>query len=235
MFEAPVRKDIQGIQGFYVKLKEHRPLHVRFEVLSTGIVPELRYQSHFLSLQTIMISELVKNTQLFKVAPTLESLQSITPNWGFLSIDGSPKQSEYTQIDISTVGKDPCFADLVLVGVSITRSTIRPYFEAKFLEPVSDSVIDFQWESAEVEEVSDIGGCADSNAIQLRDPAAVEREKILEKERIRDALRGLKADAEAMVEAFHDKYDLSDSESAFTGWMSDSSDSSDSSKEDELP
>ena len=233
MFEAPIRQTIQGIHGFYVKLKEPRPLLIRLELTNSGVVPTLQFQPQFQSLQTILVSELVNNTQLFKVAPSLESLEAITPNWGFIVSEGQPKQSEYTNIDITKTGdKLPCYADLLLVGVSITRSTIRPHFEAKFLEAVLDDVIDFQWEApTDVEEVSDIGGAPDSDAIQLRDPAAVEREKALEKERIREAFQEadkVKQVAKTMAEAFYEKYDLSDSESAFTGWMSDSS-------EDDLP
>jgi hypothetical protein len=235
MFEAPVRQTIQGIQGFYVKLREPRPLLIRLELTKTGIAPSLQFQSQFQSLQKILVSELVNNTQLFRVAPSLESLEAITPNWGFIVSEGQPKQSEYTHIDTTTIPEDklPSYADLLLVGVSITRSTIRPHFEAKFVESILDDVIDFQWEApTDVEEVSDIGGAPDSGAIQLRDPAAVEREKALEKERIREAFQEadkVKQVAKTMAEAFYAKYDLSDSESAFTGWMSDSS------EEDELP
>lgn len=236
MFEVPVRKDIQGTQGFYISLKNPQPLQARFEVTASGIVPDLRFQSQFQSMQNVMLSNMVKHTQLFKVAPTLESLQAITPNWGFVWIDGAPKQSEYTHIDVSSLGKEqlPCFADLVLVGVSITRTTIRPYFEARFLEPASDSMIDFQWDAqpTEMEEVSDIGAFADPDTIQLKDPAIVEREKMLEKERIRNAFRvaeQAKQEAKAMAEAFYAKYDLSDSESEISGWISDLSEEDESS------
>jgi len=236
MFDAPVRKDIQGTQGFYIRVKDPQPLQARFEVTTSGIVPELRFQSQFQSMQNVILSNMVKHTQLFKMQPSLESLQAITPNWGFLWIDGSPKQSEYTQIDLSSLGKDqlPCFADLLLVGVSITRTTIRPYFEAKFLESASDSMIDFQWDAppTEMEEVSDIGTFVDPATMQLKDPAITKREKMLEKERIRNAFRAAeqaKHDAVAMAEAFYTKYDLSDSESEISGWISDASEEDESS------
>jgi len=236
MFDAPVRKDIQGTQGFYISLKKPQPLQARFEITASGIVPELRYQSQFQSMQNVILSNMVKHTQLFKVAPTLESLQAITPNWGFVWIDESPKQSEYTQIDVSSLGKEqiPCFADLVLVGVSITRTTIRPYFKASFLEPTSDSMIDFQWDAtpAEMEEVSDIGTFVDPATMQLKDPAITKREKMLEKEHVRNAFRAAEQarhDAEAMAQAFYAKYDLSDSESEISGWISDSSEEDESS------
>ena len=236
MFEAPVRKDIQGTQGFYIRVKDPRPLQARFEVTTSGIVPELRFQPQFQAIQDVILSNMVKHTQLFKMPPTLESLQAITPNWGFLWIDGTPKQSEYTQIDLSSLGKDqlPCFADLTLVGVSITRTTIRPYFEAKFLESASDSMIDFQWDvpSTEMEEVSDIGTFVDPATMQLKDPAITKREKMLEKERVRNAFRAAeqaKHDADAMAEAFYTKYDLSDAESELSGWISDASEEDESS------
>jgi hypothetical protein len=236
MFEAPVRKDIQGTQGFYIRLKEPQSLQARFEVTTSGIVPELRFQSQFQSMQNVILSNMVKHTQLFKVPPTLESLQAITPNWGFVWIDGAPKQSEYTQIDLSSLNKDqlPSFADLTLVGVSITRTTIRPYFEAKYLESASDSMIDFQWDATpnEVEEVSDISNLVDPDTMQLKDPALVKREKMAEKERVRNAFRAAeqaKHDAEAMAEEFYTKYDLSDAESELSEWISDASEEDESS------
>lgn len=230
MLGTPVRKDIHGTSGFYIPLRESIELNARFMLNSMGIVPDIQYQSKFLELQTKMLSEMVNNTQMFKVPPSVESLQAITPNWGFLIIDSVPKQSEYTEINTTVIKSDtlPCWVALVLVGISITRSTIRPHFDVKFLEADNEMRIDFDWNApcratVDMEEVTDIDGVV-AGEIHLRDPAVVEREKLMEKERIRDAFRAAekaKSDAEQMAEAFYAKYDLSDSESAFTGWMTD--------------
>jgi len=230
MLEAPVRQDIQGTSGFYISLREPVRLHVRMMMNSERVVPDLQYQPKFMELQAKLLAEMAKNTQMFKVPPSMESLQAITPNWGFVILDGVAKQSEYTQINttIGDHGTIPCWVDLVLVGISITRSTIRPYFDVKFLEPIRETQIDFDWFAPreDMEEVTDIGDVV-AGEIQLRDPAVVEREKLMEKERVREAFRlaaRAKDDAEQMAEAFFAKYDPSDSETAFSEWMSDDED-----------
>jgi hypothetical protein len=130
--------------------------------------------------------------------------------------------------------------ELHLKMLEISRSTIRPTFEAR---AVDDGRIDFDWGggsgaptiansfvgragSDELEEVSDVCDAADG-VITLADPAVKAREKAAAKARVREAFEAAetaRAEAEAAAAAFLDAYDLSDSESAFTEWLSDSSD-----------
>ncbi len=81
-----------------------------------------------------------------------------------------------------------------------------------------------------MEEVSDVP-TAGGPVVTLADPARLAKEKAEAKERIRTAFEAAKEArtmAERMAAEFYDRYDLSDSESAFTEWLSDSDEEDDS-------
>jgi hypothetical protein len=149
-------------------------------------------------------------------------LEAITPQWGFVLVNGEARISPYTAIDVSGVSsQSPCVVDLSLVALNISRSTIQPRFQATFLEP-KGGVIDLEWGSPpeEMEEVSDIGANAEG-AVTLIDPATLLRQKKAAKEVVREAFRQadlLRKEATAKADLFYETYDLSDSESAFTDW-----------------
>ena len=185
-------------------------------------------------MKSHMLSELTTNKQLFRQTPTLDMLEVITPIWGFLS--KTPRDiilSPYTiVITDSKPQKVPCYVDFELTGLIVSRSTIRPSFRYVVLGfPPAQDVIDFDWgeeaQVQELEEVSDIPAVADSESMELRDPASVRREMLEEKERVRNAFRTAeeaKYAAEEMAARFYAKYDVSDSESAFSEWASDEED-----------
>jgi hypothetical protein len=124
---------------------------------------------------------------------------------------------------------------LQLTSLEISRSTIRP----TFLAVPADDRIDIEWGAAvgapaqqgsagaataadELEEVSDVPEAAEG-VILLADPAVKAREKAAAKAHVREAFEAAetaRAEAEAAAAAFLDAYDLSDSESAFSEWLS---------------
>ena len=230
MFGAPVREG----DAFYVPVQTPVRVGSRFEinVAAAGLIPDFSMQAHFKTLQHTVLTALVSHKGLFKKAPTLESLQTISPNWGMVLMNGVAEWSPFTKIKMDAIRPEhvPGYADCVLEGIHISRSTITPKFQAVFLEKkAADTVIDFDWGGEDVkpdiEEVSDIEGEGDEGMFELKDPAAKEREKQEAKERIRTALRAAfaaRAAAMDMADEFLKTYDVSDSESAFTEWMSDS-------------
>lgn len=247
MFDAPVRQAIDGNVGFYLRLVTEKDTGIRLELTRKGFLPDAHVQPLFNALRSSLITELTKQTQIFKNAPTTESLELITPNWGFLYENGTPTVlSPYTNVNTNEIesAKLPCIVELVFIGVSITRSRVQPYFQAKYCETVSDTLIDFQWDapqkpdllSNEVEEVSDIASAPDQGTVHLRDPARILQEKLEAKERVREAyrkveqkqatflnqLKQLKGNADKLAHEFEQRYDLSDSESAFSEWASES-------------
>jgi hypothetical protein len=134
--------------------------------------------------------------------------------------------------------------DLQLASLEISRTTIRPTFNA--VARIDDGRIDRDWAPAsaaagansltfvgsagpadELEEVSDVPEAADG-VITLADPAVKAREKAAAKAQVRaafEAAETARAEAEAAAAAFLDVYDLSDSESAFSEWLSEGEES----------
>jgi hypothetical protein len=92
-------------------------------------------------------------------------------------------------------------------------------------------VIDFDFDAAEGTEcieVSDVP--ATDGVVHLVDPAQREREKAIMKAQVRAAFTDAQVareKAEDMAHAFLEKYDLSDTESAFTEWEEDETDVTD--------
>lgn len=224
MFGIPVRDTASS--AFIVPLTTPRKANILIEVNTGGIVPALSYQQALQTLKTEVLQELTRCRALFKNPPTLQSLLAITPNWGFINTDTGIQLSPYTKVKHQHVGSEalPYMVDFVLEAVSISPATLQPMFRTEFVKTLSD-VIDFEWAPVkdELEEVSDVTD-TEAGTLTLTDPATRQRAKLEAKERIREAFR-IAADAhdKAVIQAdrFLDEYDLSDSESAFSEWMSD--------------
>ena len=220
MFSRPERTP-DG--AFLVRLTAPVTVGVRLDVPdATGVRPDRSIQPAFAGLQRRILTELTRTPGLFGKPPSLSALEAITPQWGVVLVDDEPRISPYTTIDLSSLsGKTPCVADLALVSLTISRSTIQPRFQATFLESKGD-VIDLEWDSPpeDMEEVSDIGASAEG-AVTLIDPATLRRQKAAAKEAVRAAFRHaalLHDEATAKADQFYETYDLSDDESAFTEW-----------------
>ena len=235
MFLAPKRFNADTYE---VQLSAPMALGIRLAVSRADIItPVLEHQSVFQTLQRRILLELTKNRQLFKNAPSIESLEAITPNWGFITTGDTIQLSPYTLVSIDpTISAYPCSIDLELTALHISRSTIRPLFRGA---PLADNLIEFDWMSAtatatavgigrggaELEEVSDVAYDDVVGVISLKDPDMLKREKLAAKERVRSAYREADAArevADGVAANFHLTYDLSDTESAFSEWASDS-------------
>ena len=237
MFGAPERQTNAEGSYFYVPLSKPQAMKIRLHVdVSRTCAAEIGAQEAFRTAQRETLVALQKNKQLFKNPPSLESLESITPNWGCIVKNGSFVWNPFMKISTEGLTSEqlPAFVDLALTGISITRSTIFPHFKAIFLEsdkPVTN-VIDFDWDKKkeeDLEEVSDIGASPEGS-FTIRNPAQIKREKGEKKAQIRAAFmeaETLRKKAEEMAEQFYAAYDLSDDESAFSEWVSDTSDSED--------
>jgi hypothetical protein len=195
-----------------------------------SIIPDFKTpQSEFRTYRKQILSDLVNHRSLFKTPPSIESLEAITPNWGFVIGEKSTLNPYMIIVNNIPTHKFPAIVDFQLKSLSISRTTIKPTFELVYIGPVSQApVIDFSWDAdgsdLEVEEVSDVPLDETAAALTLKDPAAEARKKAAEKEKVKAALRAAeeaRAAAEAAAAEFLDTYDLSDSESAFSEWLSD--------------
>ena len=231
MFSSPVRSvDANGTSVYTVGVVDAKPLGIRLTANSIdSFVPDLdKVQPVFRAYRKQILSELVNHRSLFRTPPSIESLEVITPNWGFLLGDQSGL-NPYMIIDSSIPSaKFPATVDFQLKSLQISRTTIKPTFELVYVGPVRQetSIIDFSWDSAadELEEVSDVPLDETAAALTLKDPAAEARKKAAEKEKVKEAFRAAEQArdaAEAAAAEFLDTYDLSDSESAFSEWLSD--------------
>ena len=234
MFGAPERRIGEDGPYFYVSLASPKLLGVRVTLTAARTVePDLSFQDNFRELQDFVLSELLKNRQLFKNPPSLESLQAITPNWGCIVKDKDVVWNTYMQLSLPDLKAEllPAWGDFALVGLTVTRSTISPVFMMQFLETKA-SQIDFEWPGVpsgggggadSLEEVSDIAAAVAEGSVRLRNPADILKEKLEQKTVVRQAFEDAEAArlrAEQLANTFMAKYDLSDNESAFSEWMS---------------
>lgn len=233
MFGAPARTTFKDEIVFFVPLTTPKAINGEFRTTSSGVEPDAKYTPTFRSLQDTILKELTTHKTLFRNPPTLESLQTITPNWGTVQspsgVSWNPFMEIVVNVDQSML---PAVVDLVCEGVYISRSTIRPRFVTEFKrKEATENVIDFEWDGlpgrdSELEEVSDIASAAEGS-MTIKDPATMAREKAMAKEAVRAAFQEAEAargHAEDLATRFLATYDLSDSESAFSEWMSDSED-----------
>jgi hypothetical protein len=235
MFSAPERAtSSDGESYFNVKLLFPKLLGSQFVLKSPTGELETNEEAIplFEALQSSMLNELMHNAQLFKNAPTKQSLMTITPKWGVILVLGRPVWNPYTTIVMPNDFKNkqfPARVDLTLKSLHISRTTIKPVFEAVYVGPVQETnVIDFDWSPAaeELSEVSDIGATieADADCIELRDPASIRQKRAQAKQAIRQLYQEAEQVRERADDAaakFYEEFDLSDGESAFSEWQSD--------------
>lgn len=241
MFGSPSRITSKSGETVYKLDVCLAPLGAEFEYTVDGIIYNKDVQTRFRTLQSLVLSELAKEKDLFKNPPSLSALESITPNWGFVSSGGRMIFSPYSNL-ISDIQQDrlPCLVDIQLKSLEISRSTIRPTWKVHYLGNKKPE-IDLEWETPvsnivstgdEIVEVSDVSAKSGNDVIfSLADPAVRRQEKMQAKMQIREAFTAAEVarrTAEELAATFYESYDLSDSESAFTEWLSDSDAESDS-------
>jgi len=227
MFGAPERKKIDDTIIYFIPITNPVQAGVKYEIDDMfEIQPSLEGQEKLQNLQNTILSELIHNEQLFKNRPTMESLQAITPNWGCIIVDGKVKWNPYTKVSHNMIIQEqlPCYIDLMLEGIFLSRSTIYPQFSAVFSEKVGkNSVIDFDWNpvAPEVEEISD-AVFPEAGSIKLRDPMELLKAKQEAKLAVQLAFqKAIEAKNVAinMAKQFMNEFDISDDESTFTEWL----------------
>ena len=238
MFGAPECIKTESGVKYFVKLNTGIQACTKYEMNEqTNVLPDLAHQETLQALKVSVLTELAKHEQLFKNRPKLESLLGITPNWGCILVDGNVQWSQHTELSIdvdSTKDNFPCYVDLQLSGLYISRSTITPLFRVVFLEkkvktmtidfdwnPVSSSVLSAPSSPPEVEEISDIPQ-SEAGIIQLRDPIAMLKAKQEAKEAIKLAFKkasDLHTEAVKQAKQFLIEFDIGDNESVFSEWV----------------
>ena len=243
MFSAPERIVASNCEPFFrVNVLFPKLLGTQFTLKSLSETLEINEAAAplFETMQSSILNELMHNKQLFKNAPTKQSLELITPKWGMILHDGKYQWSPYTTINTPAQLSNrqfPAIVDLSLKSLHISRTSIRPVFEVVYVSSIQETnVIDFDWAPAaeELSEVSDIGALDDAGMIELRDPASVRQKRAAAKQTIRamyteaDKVREQADDAAAK---FYEEFDLSDGESAFSEWQSDADDDSETNED----
>jgi hypothetical protein len=237
MFGTPARSVSSTGETVFTVDVNTTPLGVELDYTVDGLIYDKDVQPRFRTLQNLVLSELCKEKRLFKNPPTLSSLEAICPNWGFVSSGGRMMFSPYAKFLPSDIGSEkiPCLVDIQLKAIEITRSTIRPLFKVHYLGK-KEAAIDLDWSAPtsfandDIQEVSDVPSAV-SGIITLADPVARAREKMAAKAQVQEALTAAqeaRAAAKKMAHEFYETYDLSDSESAFTEWLSESDSESES-------
>jgi hypothetical protein len=228
MFGTPERTNTEGDVTYYIPLVVPKAVGAKYEVNVHGeIQPSLEFQEHLLTLKHTILSELANHTQIFRKPPTPEYLQAITPNWGCVLDNNTVKWNPYTILSQTAIPADnlPCFADLHLNGIFLSRSTITPSFSSVFLERIlSNHLIDLDWAMSsvpDVEEVSDIQ-LPSAGFIELRDPAVMAKMKRDAKLVVKQAFqKATEAREEALqlAKQFTSKFEIADNESMFSEWL----------------
>lgn len=241
MFGAPERiTTADGEAAFRIPVNVGS-LGVTFEYDTSGVVPVYERQPMFRTLQNTVLSELVKQDKLFKVPPSLDSLNRITPDWGFISSGAGYKLSPYTILKAPAIdaAKLPCMVDMRLTGIEMSRTTVKPIFQLSYAGPKANT-IDFEWaapakpaatEDPDIEEVNELPAEDSNDVFLLSDPATKARQRMEAKMQVRAAFvaaQEARHAAKEMADKFFETYDVSDSESAFTEWESDSDESTES-------
>jgi len=202
---------------------------LRLSLPSPGaLVATLSDQPAFKALQARLLAELVHHKQLFKTPPSLDSLTSLSPPFGPVvlprSEGGATVFSPTATFRHDPSLKTPCFVDLMVEGLYVSRTCISPVFSTRFLEsaiPATSEALDFADDG--LEELADLPEVADSNPVVLLvDPVVAAREKAAKKQTVKEAFLLATAARERAVErahAFLEEYDLSDNESGFSEFL----------------
>ena len=159
MFSSPVRSvDANGSPVYTVAVVDAKPLGLRLNApQDMAIIPDFETaQSALRNYRKQILSELVNHRSLFRTPPSIESLEAITPNWGFLLGEKSGLNPYITLVSSIPTTKFPAIVDFQLKSLQISRTTIKPTFELVYVCPVKQNnpVIDFSWD-ADDEEVEE--------------------------------------------------------------------------------
>jgi hypothetical protein len=190
-----------------------------------GLHPDLSIQDAIEALKLQVLEGLVQHRAMFRTPPTLASLRTIAPMWGFLIMEGG-KRIEWSSANLwdPDMAKRDALVNLVLKGVQISRQAIRPVWSADVLQILPEhGPMDLDFGEEEDDTASDISSVdsleiatADSQPFHLRDRG--ERKRVA-KALVRAAqARAAEAQmaADEAIDRFLDEFDLSEGESDFS-------------------
>ena len=221
-----VRK-ADGTEAFRVHLRGEHKLPYNVRVGADGrYIGTVEMQNHIETMRESLLIAIAQTPSIFKSAPTMQSLQAITPVWGFLfqsgfseGVWGPNGYVEKENPDLHPASGDS--AQLSMKGLEISRRSILPIWGEVMVGP---TCIDFDFEE-DVDAVEDDRSVCSvdfipveegSATVCLRDEATRKRAA---KAQVREALRRAheaRRAAEAAEEAFFGEFDLSEDESDFS-------------------
>ena len=240
MFSLPESRPTSTGARYYVALRSPKALGLRLALSAPGVlVANMADAPAFKTFQRSILSELMHHKQLFKTTPSLESLETLSPPFGPVLSGGAVLFSPTAVFQHDSRLSTPCFVDLVLEGLYVSRSLISPVFTTRFLEAAKAAVPELDFADDGLEEVADVpeaSGSGSSGVVLLADPAVAKKERAARKQSVKEAFLLATAAHERAVErahAFLDEYDLSDNESGFSEFMSEDEEDEDEEGEGE--
>jgi hypothetical protein len=232
VFETPERKqNASGESYFHVRITPEYSISHDLEWSSdTGLKPSITIQKQIGQLRSVILTQLQTTKSLFRNPPTLESLEAITPTWGIVIQRDESLQWSTANVwsyDATEMKKQNAIVRLVLCGIEISRSYIRPVWTLHVIQTLPDSsedgVIDFDFGGEETKSVAsvdmdDIGGIEEegSGVFELHNP---DERKHAMKEHIRGLLAKVaeaRHAADDAIDRFYAEFDLSENESDFS-------------------
>jgi hypothetical protein len=218
--------DAVGSTTYYVGLQnEHRVGPLRWS--RTGLHPELSQQDAIDRLKNEVLEGLVKNRAMFRTPPSLSSLRTISPAWGFVVLGTRIEWSGaniWAPEALTDLANKEATLHAVLKGVQISRQAIRPVWKTDVLQVLPDQDpmdLDFGEEEGDVgSDISSVASfeidTADVHPFHLRDRAARKRQVKAEvRQTIARAVEARMA-ADAAMDRFYEEFDLSEGESDFS-------------------
>jgi hypothetical protein len=223
IFEAPYK---QADGSFLLRFQTpvEFPVELRWEKGAVAPTPDLRIQPHINGFREKTLKDLTKNKVLFKTAPTLGSLSSITPMWGIL-LNGNAM--EWSKTDKWAMGASAAgsMVHLLATAILISRQCIVPFWTTKIVQVLPDKAnvidLDFGCEEEDGESVHSDDLVAEEGVVNLKNPDA--RKKAM-KQHVRELLAKAavaKQEADEAMDRFFSEFDLSEEESDFSDYEED--------------
>jgi hypothetical protein len=231
MFETPVKQS----DGSYVVPLASNMLLGQFKWERTKIVGDLKLQPTVQGTRENVLRSLVSNKELFRQAPSLDSLRAITPVWGMLIRPDNTvewnKQDIFNSAQTNDLKGKQATISLSLKGVQISRQSILPIWDLAVIKVIpEEGLIDLDFgggagttvasnkvsrvlEDAVSVDSEELEGAIDDAKIHLKDPGERKRQH---KEAARALLRKAaqaQLEADSAVERFYAEFDLSEDES----------------------
>jgi hypothetical protein len=216
IFETPVKQP-NGSFLLQFKTPVEFPVDLRWEKGAQLPTPDLRIQTHINGFREKTLKDLTKNKVLFQTAPSLSSLQAITPMWGILLTGDTMEWSKNDKWDVRS--ETGSIVHLLANAILISRQSIVPFWTSKIMHSLPDkaNVIDFDFGSeTDGESVHSDDLMAEEGVVNLKNPDERKRQA---KEHVKELMAKASESrriAEEAMDRFFSEFDLSDDESEFS-------------------